>query len=59
MASLKAVRPAGIAQSKEPAKVGEGASTKVPVAKQPSKKSEQKPREPRKKGRSSKPSAKN
>lgn len=52
MASAKATRPAGlIAQSKEPAKAGDAAATKVPTAKQPVKKPEQKPREPKKKVR--------
>lgn len=52
MASAKAVRPAGLmAQSKETAKAGDGAAataTKVPMGKLV-KKSEQKPREPKKK----------
>ncbi|XP_042465742.1 uncharacterized protein LOC122048214 [Zingiber officinale] len=54
MASAKAARPTGlIPQSKEPsAKAGNAgaAATKVPMAKQPVKKAEQKPREPKKKG---------
>lgn len=53
MASAKAVRPAGLmAQSKETAKAGDAAAaaaTKVPMGKQLGKKSEQKPREPKKK----------
>ncbi|CAD5165784.1 unnamed protein product [Musa acuminata subsp. malaccensis] len=59
MASLKAARPAGItAPSKEPAKVGEG-PVKPPAASRQAPKKPEKPREPKKKARSGKPSTKN
>lgn len=55
MASLKAVKPAGLA--KEPAAKLSETATKPAAAKGGVKKAEQKPREPKKKVKSSKPAA--
>ncbi|KAK1299518.1 hypothetical protein QJS10_CPB14g00163 [Acorus calamus] len=63
MASLKAEKPVGtqtlFGQPKKTSKPSDGGAPKAQATKPAPKKAEQKPREPRKKGKASKPAAKN